>query len=92
MLFRSSTGSFNNTDITYTWEYDFATDLWTEKTPYEGAARTGAVGFTLVQSVPTIAGASTTRGFIATGLNQAYTAGFQDLEEFFPNQTYNAYD
>jgi N-acetylneuraminic acid mutarotase len=87
-----STGSFNNTDITYTWEYDFATDLWTEKTPYEGAARTGAVGFTLVQSVPTIAGASTTRGFIATGLNQAYTAGFQDLEEFFPNQTYNAYD
>ena len=87
-----TTGSYGGTDITYTWEYDFATDLWTEKTPYEGAARTGAVGFTLVQTVPTIAGASTTRGFIATGVNQGYTAGFQDCEEFFPNQTYNAYD
>jgi N-acetylneuraminic acid mutarotase len=87
-----TTGSYNGTDITYTWEYDFASDLWTEKTPYEGTARTGAVGFTLVQNVPTIAGQSSTRGFIATGVNQAFTAGFQDCEEFFPNQTYNAYD
>lgn len=87
-----TTGSYSGTDINYTWEYDFATDLWTEKTPYEGTARTGAVGFTLVQPVPKIAGTSSTRGFIATGVNQAYTAGFQDCEEFFPNQTYNAYD
>jgi hypothetical protein len=95
-----TTGS-NGNDMTFTWEYDFATDLWLEKTPYEGTARTGAVGFTLgtgavgvtlVGNVPKIAGTSTTRGFIATGINQGYTAGFQDCEEFFPAQTYNAYD
>jgi N-acetylneuraminic acid mutarotase len=95
-----TTGS-NGNDMTFTWEYDFATDLWLEKTPYEGTARTGAVGFTLgtgavgvnlVGNVPKIAGTSTTRGFIATGINQAYTAGFQDCEEFFPAQTYNAFD
>ena len=40
-------GALNSSDVTFTWEYDFATDLWTEKTPYEGNARTGAVGFTL---------------------------------------------
>jgi N-acetylneuraminic acid mutarotase len=95
-----TTGS-NGNDMTFTWEYDFATDLWLEKTPYEGTARTGAVGFTLgtgavgptlVGNVPKIAGTSTTRGFIATGINQAYSAGFQDCEEFFPAQTYNAFD
>jgi N-acetylneuraminic acid mutarotase len=95
-----TTGS-NGNDMTFTWEYDFATDLWLEKTPYEGTARTGAVGFTLgtgavgptlVGNVPKIAGTSTTRGFIATGINQGYTAGFQDCEEFFPAQTYNAFD
>jgi N-acetylneuraminic acid mutarotase len=95
-----TTGS-NGNDMTFTWEYDFTSDLWLEKTPYEGSARTGAVGFTLgtgavgvtlVGNVPKIAGTSTTRGFIATGINQGYTAGFQDCEEFFPNQTFNAYD
>jgi hypothetical protein len=39
-----------------------------------------------------LAGASTTRGFIATGLSQGGTAGLVDCEELFPNQTYNAYD
>jgi hypothetical protein len=87
-----STGSYNGIDITFTWEYDFTTDLWTEKTPYEGTARTGAVGFTLNSPSPTLAGRSTTRGFIATGLNAGSTAAFSDCEEFFPNQTYNAYD
>jgi N-acetylneuraminic acid mutarotase len=87
-----TTGAYNGTDINYTWEYDFKTDLWLEKTPYEGTARTGAVGFTLVGSVPAVDGASSTRGFIATGINQGYTAGFQDCQEFFPNQTYNQYN
>jgi N-acetylneuraminic acid mutarotase len=71
----------NGTSITYTWEYDFATDLWTEKTPYEGTARSGAVGFTL-QS----------RGFVGTGLGTGNTSGFSDIEEFFPNQIYNQFD
>jgi len=85
-------GSNNGTDVTFTWEYDFASDLWTEKTPYEGTARTGAAGFSIVGNVPTIAGAASSRGFIATGLNQGSSAGFSDCEEFFPNQTYNQYD
>jgi N-acetylneuraminic acid mutarotase len=69
----------NGSAYAYTWEYDFATDLWTEKTPYEGGARVGAVGFT-VQN----------RGFIATGLSGG--AAQQDCREFFPNQIYNQFD
>jgi N-acetylneuraminic acid mutarotase len=76
-------GATNGGDVTFTWEYDFATDLWTEKTPYEGTARTGAVGFSLQNQ---------TRGFVATGLNQGSTAAFSDCEEFFPQQVYNQYD
>jgi hypothetical protein len=76
-------GSVNNSDVGFTWEYDFATDLWTEKTPFEGTSRTGAVGFSLQKQ---------TRGFIATGLNQGSTAAFSDCEEFFPQQVYNQYD
>ena len=69
----------NGTVYPYTWEYDFASDLWTEKTPYEGSPRTGAVGFS-------IGG----RGFVATGINGA--TGYSDTREFFPNQIYNQYD
>ena len=71
----------NGTSLTYTWDYDFGTDLWTEKTPYEGTARSGAVGFTL-QS----------RGFVGTGLGTGNTSGFSDIEEFFPNMIYNQFD
>ena len=71
----------NGTSLTYTWEYDFGTDLWTEKTPYEGTARSGAVGFTLQN-----------RGFVGTGLGTGNTSGFSDIEEFFPNQIYNQFD
>lgn len=74
-------GATNGSDITFTWEYDFASDLWTEKTPYEGTARTGAFGFTI-----------SNRGFVATGLNQGSTAAFSDCEEFFPLQVYNQFD
>ena len=73
-----TTGS-NGTPNTYTWEYDFATDQWTEKTPYEGASREGAIGFT-VQN----------RGFITTGISG--TAAYDDCREFFPSQIYNQYD
>jgi N-acetylneuraminic acid mutarotase len=85
-------GAANGIDITYTWEYNFATDLWNEKTPYESTARTGAVGWTFTGNVPATAGVATTRGFVATGLNQGSTAAFSDCEEFFPNQVYNQYD
>jgi N-acetylneuraminic acid mutarotase len=76
-------GSLNGADMTFTWEYDFATDIWTEKTPYEGNARTGAVAFSLQGQ---------TRGFVATGLNQGSSAAFSDCEEFFPQQVFNQYD
>jgi N-acetylneuraminic acid mutarotase len=71
----------NGTAVNYTWEYDFASDLWTEKTPYEGAPRSGAVGFTLLG-----------RGFVGTGVSQGNTGAFQDLREFFPQQIYNQFD
>jgi len=71
----------NGTSVTYTWEYDFATDLWTEKTPFEGAARSGAVGFSVLN-----------RGFVGTGVSQGNQGAFQDLREFFPNQIYNQFD
>lgn len=73
----------NGSAYTYTWEYDFASDLWTEKTPYEGPGRSGAVGFTIKK-----------RGFVCNGISGAGTAGsgYSDLREFFPNQIYNQYD
>jgi N-acetylneuraminic acid mutarotase len=82
-------GSDNGTDITSTWEYDFASDLWTAKSSFEGTPRTGAVGFTLSGTVPTTAGAAATRGFVATGLNQGNSDAFADCYEFFPNLVSN---
>jgi N-acetylneuraminic acid mutarotase len=79
-------GVGNGTDVTATWEYDFFTDLWTEKTSFQGAPRSGAVGFTLADTVPATAGVASTRGFVATGLNQGASAAFSDCYEFFPHQ------
>lgn len=73
-----TTGSFGSSN-SYTWEYDFATDLWTEKTPFEGTAREGAVGFTVKN-----------RGFVATGISGS--SAYDDCREFFPGQIYNQYD
>jgi N-acetylneuraminic acid mutarotase len=70
----------NGSAINNTWEYDFATDLWTQKTPYEGAPRAGAVGFSVLG-----------RGFVGTGISSGNGA-YQDLREFFPLQIYNQYD
>ncbi len=62
-----------------TWEYDFASDLWVRKTPYERSERIGAVAFTVKG-----------RGFIATGKNSTYY--FDDIDEWQPLITYNAND
>jgi N-acetylneuraminic acid mutarotase len=78
-------GSSNGTDITSTWEYDFASDVWTAKSSFSGPARSGAVAFTLGGTVPSSAGVATTRGFVATGLDQPATAAFSDCYEFFPS-------
>jgi N-acetylneuraminic acid mutarotase len=82
-------GSGNGTDITSTWEYDFATDLWTAKSSFQGAPRASAVSFTLTGTVPATVGVATTRGFVATGLNQGASAAFSDCYEFFPNYSNN---
>lgn len=74
-------GANNSTDINFTWEYDFVSDTWTEKAPFKGTDRTGAVGLT-VQN----------RGFVVGGLNAGAQAAYTDCYEFFPNMVYNPYD
>lgn len=62
-----------------TWEYNPIKDLWEAKTSFEGATRTGAVGFSFGN-----------RGFVATGRSSSYR--FDDLYEFFPFEEYYQYD
>jgi len=78
----------NGTSYTFTWEYDFASDLWTEKTPFEGGARVNAQGFSITDKQGKV------RGFVSTGLPSAAGGGvgFQDIYEFFPDQVYNQFD
>jgi hypothetical protein len=74
-------GATASTDINFSWEYDFLSDTWTEKAPFKGTSRTGAVGFS-VQN----------RGFVVAGLNAGAQTSYTDCYEFFPNQVYNPYD
>ncbi len=62
-----------------TWEYDPATDLWDQKTDFEGSSRSDAVAFS-------IAG----RGFVTTGKSNTYQ--FDDIWEFLPDADYNKED
>jgi N-acetylneuraminic acid mutarotase len=68
-------GSYNKK----TWEYDFGTDEWTQKTSYERSERSGAVAFTVKG-----------RGFVACGRNSTYY--FDDIDELQPDATYNSND
>ncbi|MDB5223006.1 MAG: hypothetical protein JWN83_1673 [Chitinophagaceae bacterium] len=68
-------GSLLNT----TWEYDFASDVWTNKTIFQGSVRTGAVAFGL-----------TTGGYVTTG--RSSTLNFDDLRQFLPTQAENDND
>ena len=74
-------GANTSTAVNFTWEYDFNSDTWTEKAPYKGTARSGPVGFNVLN-----------RGFVATGLNAGAQAAYSDCYEFFPNQVYNPND
>lgn len=60
-------GGTYSTIVNNVWEYDVTTDLWTQKTSFEGTARDAAVGF----SVGSL-------GYIATGRNGS-TLRFDDL-------------
>ena len=54
------------------WEYDPATDLWDEKTSFEGSSRTSAVGFAINNI-----------GYVATGRSAG--SYFDDVWRFEPN-------
>ena len=69
----------NGSILKTVWEYNFATDVWTLKTAWEGLERTGAVGFGVKS-----------RGFLVTGRNSTYR--FDDMREFLPTATYDAND
>jgi N-acetylneuraminic acid mutarotase len=55
-----------------TWEYNPATDLWTQKSDFEKTARTSAVGFSI-----------NNQGFLLTG--KSSSSYFDDVYEFLPN-------
>jgi N-acetylneuraminic acid mutarotase len=77
-----TTGENNGSLYTFTWEYDFATDRWKEKTPFERAARTGAIGFNIHN-----------KGFVGLGRTSTGTNGvLDDLMEFHPNESLNSND
>jgi len=81
------TTGINGSLLTWTWEYDLrpGVDLWTEKTPFERSARQGAVGFSLP-----IQGQNLSRGFVALGISGG--TNFEDLNEWHPDEVYNAQD
>lgn len=57
-----------------TWEYNPLTDLWEEKSNFEGSSRTYGVGFTINE-----------RGYLTTGRTSGSGYYFDDLWEFFPD-------
>lgn len=61
------------------WEYNPGTDLWTEKSNFEGTIRSDAVGFALGS-----------RGYVTTGKSSSYY--FDDIWGFDPDATFNAKD
>lgn len=61
------------------WEYNPITDLWTEKTSFEGSLRTDAVGFVIAE-----------RGYLITGRSGNYY--FDDVWAFDPDAEYDEDD
>ncbi len=70
-----ATGERNGSAVNTTWEYNPVTDLWIEKTAFEGAARTQAIGFTIND-----------RGFVLLG--KSGSSYFDDVWEFKPTEEY----
>jgi N-acetylneuraminic acid mutarotase len=61
------------------WEYNPATDLWTERTSFEGTSRADAVGFAIGNY-----------GYVTTGKSGSYY--FDDLYSFDPTAIYDEDD
>jgi N-acetylneuraminic acid mutarotase len=64
---------------TEAWEYNPTTDLWTEKTSFEGTTRSDAVGFAIGN-----------RGYVTTGKSASYY--FDDIWGFDPDAEYKEND
>ena len=76
------TNGTNGSPIGKTWEYDFKTDLWTRKTPYEHTpGRINAVAWSFI---------NLKRGFVGTG--QSGNTSLDDIDEWFPAETYESTD
>ena len=73
-----ATGDINSL-LSNTWEYDPSTDLWIQKTAFEGTVRNCANGIT-VQN----------RGFVLLG--KSTNLSFDDVWEFDPFADYNKND
>jgi N-acetylneuraminic acid mutarotase len=71
-----SCGQNGSSYVTTTWEYDPSTDVWKEKTGFEGSARIGAVAFTL-----------NSRAFVLTG--NSGSLWFDNMYEWEPNAEQN---
>jgi Uncharacterized protein conserved in bacteria len=67
---------YNNGVTATTWEYDPSTDLWTQKTNFEGSPRSQAVGFSI-----------NNQGFVGLGASGYYG----DFWQLKPNDEYDAY-
>jgi N-acetylneuraminic acid mutarotase len=61
------------------WEYDPVSDLWQQKTSFEGSNRSDAVGFAIGN-----------RGYVTTGKSSTYY--FDDIWAFDPDAEYNEDD
>jgi N-acetylneuraminic acid mutarotase len=59
--------------LSTTWEYDIATDLWKEKTGFEGSSRETAIAYTIGN-----------RGYLMLGGNSSYI--YDDNWEFVPTE------
>jgi N-acetylneuraminic acid mutarotase len=66
------TAGTRNGIIGTTWAYNILDDTWKEKTAFEGAAREGALGFSV-----------NGKGYLVAGSNSSYR--FDDLWQFFPD-------
>ncbi len=66
----------NGSIVTNTWEYDPGTDLWEERTEFEGSSRTEAIGFAI-----------DSYGYVVTGRNSSYY--MYDLWSFDPYAEYD---
>lgn len=73
------TTGINTTYLNTTWEYDASTDVWTQKTAFEGTAREGAIAFSV-------------KGKGIVGLGRSTTLRFDDMRQFLPTEEANEDD